>query len=80
MRFDQSLLKPCFAFACDDDLAAGINDRLGVFENEIDALLVDETSDKGEQWPARKCKPELAPDLIGVFRSIIPITSTKRLA
>src|ERR1700744_3864955 len=72
LRFDQSPLESFFALACDDDLTTGINDRLGVLEDQIDPFLVHKPSDERKQWPTGEREAELSPDFVCILRSTFP--------
>src|SRR5687768_3918171 len=51
----QRFLELRFSFTGDDDLSAGIDDRLGILDDEIDTFLVNKAGDKREEGTARNC-------------------------
>lgn len=79
LRLEQRFLELRLALARDNDLTARIDDRLGAFDDQVDALLMDQAGHKREQGASGDCKPELIPDIVGVQSAFGPVPGAEGL-
>src|ERR1039458_5286124 len=79
VRIDQCLLDIGLTAAGHDDLPAGFDDLVRGGQYQIDAFLMNETSNEAENRAARQRQTELLADVIRVCALAFPVPGAERL-